>query len=59
MRGRSVVPLLVLALLTVLAIAAIWTQIVPQYHARGEVRVRPFIPILAFKTDGNGPIPYL
>ncbi|MBL7189190.1 MAG: hypothetical protein ISS70_22915 [Phycisphaerae bacterium] len=57
MRGKSISLLSVLALLTVLAIAAIWTQMVPQYQARGEVRVRPVIPVLVFKTEDNGPIP--
>lgn len=39
------------------AIALIWTQIVPQYQARAEVRVRPIIPHLVFKTEDNGMIP--
>ncbi len=39
------------------AIALIWTQIVPQYQARAEVRVRPIIPYLVFKTEDNGMIP--
>lgn len=36
---------------------AIWTQIVPKYRARGEVRVRPIIPSLVFRTEDNGMIP--
>jgi capsular exopolysaccharide synthesis family protein len=39
-------------------IAAIWTQIVPQYEARAEIRVRPIIPRLVFRTDENGAIPF-
>jgi succinoglycan biosynthesis transport protein ExoP len=39
-------------------IAAIWTQTVPQYQARAEVRVRPIIPRLVFKTEDNGAIPF-
>jgi capsular exopolysaccharide synthesis family protein len=38
-------------------IAAVWTQIVPQYRARAEVRVRPIIPRLVFRTEENGMIP--
>jgi succinoglycan biosynthesis transport protein ExoP len=38
--------------------AAVWTQIVPKYSARAEVRVRPIIPRLVFKTDDNGAIPF-
>jgi capsular exopolysaccharide synthesis family protein len=39
-------------------IAAIWTQIVPEYQARGEVWIRPIIPRLVFETDENGQIPF-
>lgn len=39
-------------------IAAVWTQIVPQYQARAEIRVRPIIPRLVFRTDDNGAIPF-
>ena len=39
------------------AIAAIWTQILPKYRAKAEVRVRPIIPRLVFRTDENGMIP--
>ena len=38
-------------------IAVVWTQIVPQYQARAEVRVRPIIPRLVFRTEDNGMIP--
>jgi len=40
------------------AIAVIWTQIVPKYQARAEVRVRPIVPRLVFRTDDNGAIPF-
>ena len=40
------------------AIALIWTQIVPKYDARAEIRVRPIIPRLVFRTEESGPIPF-
>jgi capsular exopolysaccharide synthesis family protein len=39
------------------AVAAIWTQIVPKYRARAELRIRPIIPHLVFRTEDNGMIP--
>ena len=39
------------------AIAAVWLFTVPQYTAKAEVRVRPIIPHLVFKTEDNGMIP--
>jgi succinoglycan biosynthesis transport protein ExoP len=39
-------------------IAAVWTQIVPEYQARAEIRVRPIIPRLVFRTEDSGPIPF-
>jgi capsular exopolysaccharide synthesis family protein len=39
------------------AIAAVWLLVVPKYTAKAEVRVRPIIPHLVFKTDDNGMIP--
>jgi len=39
-------------------IAAVWTQVVPTYQAKAEIRVRPIIPRLVFKTDENGQIPF-
>ncbi len=39
-------------------IAGIWTQIVPAYRARAEVRVRPIIPRVVFRTEDSGPIPF-
>lgn len=45
------------------AVTVIWAVTVPKYAARGEVRVRPIIPHLVFKTEDSGPIqfyhPYL
>jgi len=38
-------------------IAAIWTQVVPEYRARAEVQVRPIIPYLVFRTEDSGMIP--
>jgi polysaccharide biosynthesis transport protein len=38
-------------------IAGVWTQVVPQYQARAEIRVRPIIPRLVFRTEDNGMIP--
>lgn len=39
------------------AIAAICIQVVPQYRARAEVRVRPILPYLVFRTEDSGMIP--
>ncbi len=39
------------------AIAVIWTQVVPKYRAKAEIRVRPIIPRLVFRTEENGMIP--
>ena len=39
-------------------IAGVWTQIIPEYQARAEVRVRPIIPRLVFRTEDNGAIPF-
>jgi len=44
-------------LTSVPAVVAIWTQVVPKYRARAELRVRPIIPRLVFRTDDNGMIP--
>ena len=38
-------------------IAAIWIPFVPKYRARAEVRVRPIIPYLVFRTEESGKIP--
>ena len=57
MKWQSILVLSVLVLLTILVIAAIWTQVIPQYQASAEVRVRPIIPHLVFRTEDNGRIP--
>jgi capsular exopolysaccharide synthesis family protein len=38
-------------------VAAIWSQVVPVYRAEAEVRVRPIIPYLVFKSEDSGTIP--
>ncbi len=38
-------------------ITIIWTQVVPEYQAGAEVRVRPIIPYLVFRTEDSGMIP--
>ncbi len=48
---------LVFVLVAALASAAIWTQVIPEYRASAEVRVRPVIPYLVFQTEDNGMIP--
>ncbi len=50
--------LIIWILVTAPTIALVWTQIIPKYAARAEVRVRPIIPRLVFKTDDNGTIPF-
>ena len=49
--------LAVFVLVAAPAIAAIWTQVVPKYRARAEVRVRPILPFLVFRTEDSGMIP--
>lgn len=39
-------------------IAGVWTQIVPKFTARAEVRIKPYVPRLVFNTDENGAIPF-
>ncbi len=51
----------ILAIFTLVSapiVAAIWTQVIPEYRARAEIRVRPIIPVLVFRTDENGRIPF-
>jgi uncharacterized protein involved in exopolysaccharide biosynthesis len=38
------------------ATAVIWTQVMPEYRATAEVRIRPFVPYLVFETEENGTI---
>jgi polysaccharide biosynthesis transport protein len=49
--------ILIFIFTTVPLTAVIWTQVVPKYQARAEVRVRPIIPYLVFKNEDNGVIP--
>jgi len=49
--------LVVFVLVAAPIVAGIWTQVIPQYRARAEVRVRPIIPTLVFRTEDNGMIP--
>jgi capsular exopolysaccharide synthesis family protein len=49
--------LVIFILVSAPIIALVWTQTSPQYKARAEIRVRPIIPRLVFKTDENGMIP--
>ncbi|MCP4262058.1 MAG: hypothetical protein GY774_31845 [Planctomycetes bacterium] len=44
-------------LLAALVIAAIWTQIIPEYRAVAQLRIRSVIPFLVFRTEDNGIIP--
>ncbi len=39
-------------------IAGVWTQVVPKYTARAEVRIKPYVQRLVFNTDENGMIPF-
>jgi uncharacterized protein involved in exopolysaccharide biosynthesis len=57
MKRQSILLLVVFVLVAAPAIAAIWTQVVPKYRARAEVRVRPIIPYLVFQTEDSGMIP--
>ncbi len=49
--------LAVFVLVAAPAIGAIWALVVPQYQAKAEVRVRPIIPFLVFRTEDSGAIP--
>jgi len=57
MKRQLILLLIVFVLVAAPAIAAIWTQVVPKYRARAEVRVRPIIPYLVFRTEDSGMIP--
>ena len=58
MKRQSILALVVFVLVAAPATAIIWTQVIPKYQARGEVRVRPIIPYLVFKTEDSGMIPF-
>ncbi len=49
--------ILLTILVAVPSVIAIWTQTTPKYKARAEIRVRPTIPRLVYKTEDNGTIP--
>ncbi len=49
--------MIVFLLVAVPAITLVWTQVVPKYRAAAQVRVRPIIPFLVFKTEESGSIP--
>ncbi|MBN2128443.1 MAG: hypothetical protein JW741_03065 [Sedimentisphaerales bacterium] len=58
MKRASILGLAVFVLVAAAALAAIWTQILPEYRASAEVRVRSVIPRLVFATETNGTIPF-
>lgn len=49
--------LVIFLLVTAPMTAMIWTQVIPKYEAKAEVRVRPIIPYLVFRTEDSGMIP--
>ncbi len=49
--------LLIFVLTAIPLLAFIWTMIVPKYQARAEIRVRPIISYLVYKTEDSGMIP--
>ena len=49
--------MVVFLIVAVPAITAIWTLVVPRYRAQAELRVRPIIPYLVFRTEDSGNIP--
>jgi uncharacterized protein involved in exopolysaccharide biosynthesis len=55
---RLVLVVVVFVLVAAPVIAGVWALIVPQYEAKGEIRVRPIIPRLVFQTEENGAIPF-
>jgi len=57
MKRQSILVLVVFVLLVASVITAIWTQVIPEYRASAEVRVRPIIPYLVFRTEDSGMIP--
>ena len=57
MKWQTVLLFVVFVFLIVSVITAIWTQVIPEYRAEAEVRVRPIIPYLVFQTEDSGMIP--
>lgn len=56
MRGKLIL-ISILAIITVVSIVVIWTQITPKYQAQAKVIVRPIIPYLVFQSENSGLIP--
>jgi capsular exopolysaccharide synthesis family protein len=50
--------LLIFLLVAIPSLVGIWMFTVPEYDVSGQIRIRPIIPRLVFKTDDNGPIQY-
>ena len=50
--------LLITIAIAVPGIAGVWLLVQPLYRAAGQIRVRPIIPHLVFRTEDNGMIPY-
>lgn len=48
---------IVFALLVGVSVPWIWLKVKPEYRATAEVRIRPIIPALVFRTEDNGMIP--
>lgn len=49
---------LVAAVIAAPAITGIWLANKPLYSANGQIRIKPIIPTLVFRTEENGMIPY-
>ena len=50
--------ILVAMLTSISLITAVWMLYVPKHKAKAEIRIRPIIPRLVFRTDENGAIPF-
>ncbi len=49
--------LIVFILVAAPALAVIWSQVTPEFQAAAQVRIRPIMPFLVFKTEDSGAIP--
>ncbi|MBN1973285.1 MAG: AAA family ATPase [Sedimentisphaerales bacterium] len=54
---HKLIMLLLFVIIAAPALFLIWTQIVPKYQSAAQIRVRPIIPFLVFKTEESGAIP--
>ena len=54
---HKLILIVIFILVAVPSLALIWTQIIPKYQSTAQIRVRPIIPFLVFKTEDNGAIP--